>query len=88
MVWARGRHLMDAARTLIAAQDERAEEAVQKAVALGSGSPFRLLTMEAGLLAVRMGLDPRIGQEAHRIVGELDHDLGSPEGFRSRWLEK
>ena len=88
LVWSRGRHLMDAARTLIAANDERAKEAVQAAVALGAGSPFRLITMEAGLLAARVGLDSSFEQEAHRIVGDLDHDLGSPEGFRSRWLEK
>ncbi len=86
LAWARGRHLMDAARTLIDAGDERAPDAVQAALGMFRSSPFRLLAMEAGLLAGELGVEPSAAVESDAILREMDHALGSPEGFRSRWI--
>lgn len=86
LAWARGRHLLDAALTLADAGDERAVEAVDAALAITRGTPFRLLALEAGFLAARLGVNPDAVAEAKTILESLDHDLGSPEGFKSRWM--
>jgi tetratricopeptide (TPR) repeat protein len=85
--WAGTRHLLDAAFTLVSAKDERAEEVVRKIIERVEGGRFRLLKMEAGLFAEFLGIEPAAAAEAHRILEALDHELGSPEGFRSRWLD-
>jgi hypothetical protein len=84
--WARARQLLDAGFTLAAVSDERAREAVDGAIAAVSDSRFKLLRMEAGLLAERLGMSGEMVNEAHQILESLDHHLGSPEGFRDRWL--
>lgn len=88
LLWSRGRHLLDAARTLVDAGDARAEEAVNTLAERFDSSAFRLISMEAGLLAGRTGTNPQFEADAKRIIERLDHDLGSPEGFRSRWVNK
>ena len=88
LLWSRGRHLLDAARTLVDAGDARAEEAVHTITSTFDSSPFRLISMEAGLLAGRIGANPQLEVDAKQIIDRLDHDLGSPEGFRSRWFNK
>lgn len=88
LAWARGRQLMDAAQTLIEANDERGEEAVQTTLDMFRNGPFRLLRMESGLLADSVWEDGPEAKEAKAILASLDHELGSPEGFRSRWLRK
>jgi hypothetical protein len=88
LVWARARHLMDAAQTLIRADDQRAEEAVSLALASVERTPFHLLQMEAGFLAGRVGLDGEALSRARAILDTLDHALGSPEGFRVRWIKE
>ena len=80
--------MMDAAQTLIEANDERADEAVQSTLDMFRNGPFRLLRMEAGLLAGSIGQDGPDAKEAKAMLASLDHELGSPEGFRSRWLPK
>jgi tetratricopeptide (TPR) repeat protein len=84
--WARARQLLDAGFTLAAVSDERAREAVEGAIAAVSDSRFKLLRMEAGLLAEHLGMSGEMVVEAHQILESLDHLLGSPEGFRDRWL--
>ena len=84
--WSRARHLLHAAHTLMLAADDRAGEAIQAALASVDNPRFRLLRMEAGLLAARLGISDPVVNEAKRLLGELDHELGSPEGFRERWL--
>jgi hypothetical protein len=86
LVWARARHLMDAAHTLIRAEDQRAKEAVSLALASIEGTQFKLLQMEAGFLAGKVGLDGEAPVRASKILDSLDHALGSPEGFRARWV--
>jgi len=84
--WARARQLLDAGFTLAAVSDARAREAVTGAIKAVSDSRFKLLRMEAGLLAERLGMSGEWVVEAHQILDFLDHQLGSPEGFRDRWL--
>jgi hypothetical protein len=84
--WARARQLLDAGFTLASASDERAREAVEGAAAAVQDPRFKLLRMEAGLLAERLGMSGDLVIEAHQILETLDHQLGSPEGFRDRWL--
>jgi tetratricopeptide (TPR) repeat protein len=88
LVWARARHLMDAAHTLIRAKDQRAKEAVSLALASVDGTQFKLLQMEAGFLAGRLGLGGEALSRANKILDSLDHELGSPEGFRARWTKE
>ncbi|MGB0637855.1 MAG: hypothetical protein ACPGTU_00885, partial [Myxococcota bacterium] len=65
---------------------ERAEEVVRTVLKRVEGSRFRLLKMEAGLLAESIGIEPAASAEAREILATLDDELGSPEGFKSRWL--
>ena len=87
LIWAQARHLIDAAHTLILAGDGRAKEAVKRALDLVGGTPFKLLAMEAGLLAGRLGEDAAAASRAMQTLNDLEHALGSPEGFKSRWLD-
>jgi len=84
--WARARHLLDAAYTLVVAGDKRAVEAIKAAIEVVPDPRFRLVRMEAGLLGARAGMTGPFVQEAQEILADLDHHLGSPEGFRERWL--
>lgn len=86
LVWSQARHLIDAAHTLVQAGDERADEAVSRALELVGGSGLKLLDMEAGLLAARLGSHPEAVARAQQTLEALEHALGSPEGFKSRWL--
>jgi acetyl-CoA carboxylase beta subunit len=79
---------MDAAHTLIRAKDQRAKEAVSLALASVDGTQFKLLQMEAGFLAGRLGLGGEALSRANKILDSLDHELGSPEGFRARWTKE
>ena len=87
LVWWAVRHLLDAGYTLAAAGDARAEEAVRRALALLEGKRLDLLLMEAGLLAGRLGIEPAAAEKGLKLLDGFEHTLGSPEGFRSRWLE-
>ena len=87
LIWAHVRHLLDAAQTLVLAGDGRATEAIQTTHTVISSSRFQLLRMEVGLLGERAGLTGAFVEEAHQILAHLDHQLGSPEGFRDRWLK-
>jgi tetratricopeptide (TPR) repeat protein len=84
--WAAVRHLLDAAHTLVGAGDERAAETVQRVLDQLKDTRFRLLKMEAGLLAEKAGIAPEAALEARKVLDILDHELGSPEAFKSRWL--
>jgi len=88
LVWARARHVMDAAHTLVRAKDQRAKEAVSKALDLVEGTQFKLLQMEAGFLAGRVDLSGEALSRSNKILESLDHSLGSPEGFRARWSKE
>jgi tetratricopeptide (TPR) repeat protein len=86
LTWVAVRHLIDAAETLVLAGDERGREAITSALSLVAGTGLTLLEMEAGLLAAKLGMDPAIGDQAKRSLDAIEHQLGSPEGFRVRWL--
>ena len=86
-MWWAVRHLLDAGYTLAAAGDARAEEAVRRALALLEGKRLDLLLMETGLLAGRLGIEPAAAEKGLKLLDGFEHTLGSPEGFRSRWLE-
>lgn len=87
LVWWAVRHLLDAGTTLASAGDPRAEEAVRRSLALLEGKRLDLLLMEAGLLAGRLGIEPAAAEKGLKLLDGFEHTLGSPEGFRSRWLE-
>ena len=87
LVWSAVRHLLDAGHTLAAVGDARAQEAVERSLQLLEGKRLDLLAMEAGLLAARLGIQPEAAARARTIFDNLEHSLGSPEGFRSRWLD-
>ena len=70
----------------MAAADARAQEAIEAALAAVDNPRYRLLRMEAGLLGQRVGLSGPVVEEAKQTLVRLEHDLGSPEGFRERWL--
>jgi tetratricopeptide (TPR) repeat protein len=86
LVWWAVRHLLDAAHTLAAAGEDRSGEAVRRALALLEGHGLDLLEMEAGLLAKRLGVEPMAAQRGLELLDSFEHTLGSPEGFRARWL--
>lgn len=87
LVWAQARHLLDAAHTLTLAGEGTARAATERVLKLVEGTGFELLEMEAGLLAGRQGLDPVFVERAKQTFNALEHQLGSPEGFRSRWFD-
>ena len=83
--WASARHLLDAAHTLRLAGDDGAKTAVQQAHACIDGHGFRRLQMEAALLAEALGVVlPGLAPAAEQRAA-LDHELGSPQGFITRW---
>ena len=86
LVWWAVRHLLDAAHTLASAGEDRAGEAVRRALALLEGHGLDLLEMEASLLAKRLGVEPMAAQRGMDLLDSFEHTLGSPEGFRARWL--
>ena len=86
LVWWAVRHLLDAGYTLAAAGEARAEEAVRRSLALLEGKRLDLLLMEAGLLAGRLGIEPAAAKKGTELLDAFEHTLGSPEGFRARWI--
>ena len=60
-------------------------EAVDRTLALVAGSGLKLLDMEAGLLAAKIGVQSDSVSRAKHTLNALEHALGSG-GLRSRWI--
>jgi tetratricopeptide (TPR) repeat protein len=84
--WATARHRLDAAHTLrLAGETDGAKAAVQGALDCLGTHGFRRLEMEAALMAEGLGMAPTGMASGVELRAELDHELGSPQGFIARW---
>ncbi len=83
--WMQVRHLLDAAHTLVAAKDETASNLVSRILQILDGTPYRLLVMEASVVSSRLSPGGSAEITANRLCVALDHELGSPQGFKERW---
>jgi len=84
--WVGARYLLDAAATLSLASDHFAEQAIDRVLSLVKGTSFSLLEMEVGFLAKKQGTHPESYARSKQCFVDLEHRLGSPEGFGARWL--
>jgi len=83
--WLAARMRLDAAYALLAAQHDRAADAVLACLIALPRSGMRLFQLEAEALAGRLGLGKRYLEGAEARLEELDRELGRPRGFRERW---